>query len=127
MDKQLDAIYSLLAARFNSGESDVAARHNEHQPHDLHAEIAAFAAEYGGTPLDLDKDLERAAVEALLLLEKHPLHRPVQPHRRDHAGDRDHHSLAVPALFSERQPDEQEGDGDHRQLASLDAEVEAEE
>lgn len=31
-DKGLDAIYSILEARFESGESDVAARHNEHQP-----------------------------------------------------------------------------------------------
>jgi predicted DNA-binding antitoxin AbrB/MazE fold protein len=31
-DKHLDAIYSLLNARFESGESDVAARHDEHQP-----------------------------------------------------------------------------------------------
>jgi len=28
----LNDIYDLLSARFNSGESDVAARHNEHQP-----------------------------------------------------------------------------------------------
>ena len=31
-EKQLDAIYTLLGARFESGESDVAARHDEHQP-----------------------------------------------------------------------------------------------
>jgi predicted DNA-binding antitoxin AbrB/MazE fold protein len=31
-DKRLDAIYALLEARFESGESDVAARHDEHQP-----------------------------------------------------------------------------------------------
>jgi predicted DNA-binding antitoxin AbrB/MazE fold protein len=31
-EKHLDAVYTLLEARFNSGESDVAARHNEHQP-----------------------------------------------------------------------------------------------
>jgi len=31
-EKQLDAIYTLLGARFESGEDDVAARHNEHQP-----------------------------------------------------------------------------------------------
>ena len=29
-------------------------------------DIAAFAAEYGGTPLDLDRDLEAAGVECLL-------------------------------------------------------------
>lgn len=28
----LDDIYAILSERFNSGESDVAARHNEHQP-----------------------------------------------------------------------------------------------
>jgi hypothetical protein len=28
----LDAIYSILEARFESGEGDVAARHDEHQP-----------------------------------------------------------------------------------------------
>jgi predicted DNA-binding antitoxin AbrB/MazE fold protein len=28
----LDEIYALLSKRFNSGEHDVAARHNEHQP-----------------------------------------------------------------------------------------------
>jgi predicted DNA-binding antitoxin AbrB/MazE fold protein len=31
-EKQLDAIYTLLGARFESGENDVAARHDEHQP-----------------------------------------------------------------------------------------------
>jgi predicted DNA-binding antitoxin AbrB/MazE fold protein len=31
-EKQLDAIYTLLEARFESGENDVAARHDEHQP-----------------------------------------------------------------------------------------------
>lgn len=31
-ERQLDTIYSLLGARFESGESDVAARHDEHQP-----------------------------------------------------------------------------------------------
>lgn len=31
-EKRLDAIYALLGARFESGEDDVAARHNEHQP-----------------------------------------------------------------------------------------------
>ncbi|HEX5104026.1 MAG TPA: antitoxin family protein [Pirellulaceae bacterium] len=28
----LDAIYDILDRRFNSGQSDVAERHNEHQP-----------------------------------------------------------------------------------------------
>lgn len=28
----MQAVYSVLAQRFESGESDVAARHNEHQP-----------------------------------------------------------------------------------------------
>ena len=28
----LDEIYALLSERFDSGEHDVAARHNEHQP-----------------------------------------------------------------------------------------------
>jgi predicted DNA-binding antitoxin AbrB/MazE fold protein len=31
-ETRLDAIYSILEARFESGESDVAARHDEHQP-----------------------------------------------------------------------------------------------
>ena len=31
-EKRLDAIYTLLEARFESGEADVAARHDEHQP-----------------------------------------------------------------------------------------------
>ena len=31
----------------------------------LHLEIAAFAAEHAGSALDLDEDLEQAAVEAL--------------------------------------------------------------
>jgi predicted DNA-binding antitoxin AbrB/MazE fold protein len=30
--QNLDAIYAAMDMRFNSGESDVAARHNEHQP-----------------------------------------------------------------------------------------------
>jgi len=30
--RRLDAIYTLLDARFESGEPDVAARHDEHQP-----------------------------------------------------------------------------------------------
>ena len=28
----LDEVYAILSERYNSGESDVAARHNEHQP-----------------------------------------------------------------------------------------------
>jgi predicted DNA-binding antitoxin AbrB/MazE fold protein len=28
----LDDVYAILSKRYNSGESDVAARHNEHQP-----------------------------------------------------------------------------------------------
>ena len=28
----LDDVYAILSRRFNSGEHDVAARHNEHQP-----------------------------------------------------------------------------------------------
>lgn len=28
----LDTIYEILGRRFNSGQNDVAARHNEHQP-----------------------------------------------------------------------------------------------
>jgi hypothetical protein len=31
----------------------------------LHADIAAFAAEHGGSELDLDKGLEQAGLEAL--------------------------------------------------------------
>jgi predicted DNA-binding antitoxin AbrB/MazE fold protein len=31
-EKRLDAIYAILGDRFESGESDVAARHDEHQP-----------------------------------------------------------------------------------------------
>jgi predicted DNA-binding antitoxin AbrB/MazE fold protein len=31
-NKGLEAIYSLLRERFDSGENDVAARHDEHQP-----------------------------------------------------------------------------------------------
>jgi predicted DNA-binding antitoxin AbrB/MazE fold protein len=31
-EKQLDAIDTLLGARFESGENDVATRHDEHQP-----------------------------------------------------------------------------------------------
>jgi predicted DNA-binding antitoxin AbrB/MazE fold protein len=30
--QDLDAIYAVMNQRFNSGEGDVAARHNEHQP-----------------------------------------------------------------------------------------------
>jgi len=29
---RLDAIYAILGERYQSGENDVAARHNEHQP-----------------------------------------------------------------------------------------------
>ena len=36
----------------------------------LHAEIAAFAAEHGGTALDLDKDLEQAGLQALSTLDR---------------------------------------------------------
>ena len=28
----LDDVYAILSKRYNSGESDVAARHNDHQP-----------------------------------------------------------------------------------------------
>ena len=31
-DERLDAIYAILEARFESGETDLADRHNEHQP-----------------------------------------------------------------------------------------------
>jgi len=31
-DAHLDRVYKLLSLRFNGGEKDVAARHNEHQP-----------------------------------------------------------------------------------------------
>jgi predicted DNA-binding antitoxin AbrB/MazE fold protein len=31
-ETRLDSIYSILEARFESGESDVAARHDEHHP-----------------------------------------------------------------------------------------------
>lgn len=31
-ERRLDALYKLLEARFESGEADVAARHDEHQP-----------------------------------------------------------------------------------------------
>lgn len=31
-DAALDAVYAILAERYHSGETDVAARHNEHQP-----------------------------------------------------------------------------------------------
>jgi predicted DNA-binding antitoxin AbrB/MazE fold protein len=31
-DRDLDEIYAVLAERYSSGEHDVAARHNEHQP-----------------------------------------------------------------------------------------------
>ena len=32
LSQDLDSIYAVLAKRFNSGEHDVAQRHNEHQP-----------------------------------------------------------------------------------------------
>jgi len=35
----------------------------------LHAEIAAYAARYGGTPLDLDPDFEAAGLELWATLE----------------------------------------------------------
>jgi len=31
-ENRLDAIYAVLESRFDSGENDVAARHDEHQP-----------------------------------------------------------------------------------------------
>jgi len=31
-EERLDALYAILEGRFESGETDVAARHNEHQP-----------------------------------------------------------------------------------------------
>ena len=31
-DEMLDKIYEVMSREFNSGEHDVAARHNEHQP-----------------------------------------------------------------------------------------------
>ena len=31
-DALLDKVYEVLSLKFNSGQSDVAARHNEHQP-----------------------------------------------------------------------------------------------
>ncbi len=38
--------------------------------HRLHTEIAAFAAEHGGSDLDLDKDLEQAGLQALRTLDR---------------------------------------------------------
>jgi predicted DNA-binding antitoxin AbrB/MazE fold protein len=32
LEQDLDAIYAVMDLRFNSGEHDVAERHNEHQP-----------------------------------------------------------------------------------------------
>ena len=32
LKQDLDAIYAVMSERFNSGEHDVAERHNEHQP-----------------------------------------------------------------------------------------------
>ena len=32
LKQDLDAIYAIMSQRFNSGEHDVAERHNEHQP-----------------------------------------------------------------------------------------------
>lgn len=32
VDRGLDEVYAILAKRYSSGEHDVAARHNEHQP-----------------------------------------------------------------------------------------------
>ncbi|MCI0335378.1 MAG: antitoxin family protein, partial [Planctomycetes bacterium] len=32
VDSALDAVYEVMDLRFNSGEHDVAERHNEHQP-----------------------------------------------------------------------------------------------
>lgn len=32
LQASLDDVYNILSKRFNSGEHDVAARHNEHQP-----------------------------------------------------------------------------------------------
>ncbi len=32
LTQDLDAIYAVMAQRFNSGEHNVAERHNEHQP-----------------------------------------------------------------------------------------------
>jgi predicted DNA-binding antitoxin AbrB/MazE fold protein len=31
-DKNLEAIYAILSERYQSGDSDVSERHNEHQP-----------------------------------------------------------------------------------------------
>jgi predicted DNA-binding antitoxin AbrB/MazE fold protein len=31
-DRDLDAIYEVLSRRYDGGERDIAARHNEHQP-----------------------------------------------------------------------------------------------
>jgi predicted DNA-binding protein len=36
----------------------------------LHAQIAAFASEYGGSDLDLDEELERAGIEALHAMDR---------------------------------------------------------
>jgi hypothetical protein len=36
----------------------------------LHAEIATFASEHGGSDLDLDEDLEQAGLEALQAMDR---------------------------------------------------------
>jgi hypothetical protein len=38
--------------------------------HRLHAEIAAFASEHGGSDLDLDEGLEQAGLQALSVLDR---------------------------------------------------------
>src|SRR3954451_19911588 len=60
-------------------------------------------------------------------LKQHPLHRPIQPHRRDEAGGGDDDSLAVPGLAAEGQAHEEEGDGEDGQQSSFDSQVEGEE
>ncbi len=50
--REVEAFVDFLAARESSACS-------------LHAEIAAYAAEYGGSRADLDPELEEAAIEHL--------------------------------------------------------------
>jgi hypothetical protein len=50
--REVEAFVDFLAARESSAGA-------------LHAEIAAYAAEYGGSGADLDPELEEAAIEHL--------------------------------------------------------------
>ena len=64
------AVVGLSGVAYNDGRRSAMVNFHLPLPQDLHAQIAEFAAEHAGSPLDLDEDLERAAIEVLIATDR---------------------------------------------------------